>query len=255
MSKVRRIGIVGRTWPDRTFGVQNMYMLFAERYGLPMVIPNWPAAETERFIHENLDLVILPGGADVNPSRYGGGIVGRHSYPHYRTGHSNPFFEYFDDMVLPGILGYVPVFGICRGFQALLTHYCVPLMQHIPEKQHLYSASRDHLVHPVFRAAAVEQGASNLEPAFHVNSLHHQGIALEDFNTWPDETFARDVAKCLLVSSDDYVEAVIAKNKMWAGVQWHPEEMLEYTGPQRLATFFVDELILTLLKKGEEVNG
>lgn len=58
---------------------------------------------------QDVDLLVLPGGADVNPLNY-------NEFPHALTGKPNLAIEYFDKFILPKYIeSNTPIFGICRG--------------------------------------------------------------------------------------------------------------------------------------------
>lgn len=207
---MKTIGIVGRTYYEGYFGAHNMYMKYLDRFGKVLVIPSWDTDSVCNFILDNVDLVVLPGGPDVLSVSYG-------DAPHYFAGSAQPHLEYFDTYVLPWILREgVPIFGICRGIQALNVCMGGTLIQNI--ENHPTSKERTDLVHTVnIRGIDLK-----------VNSMHHQGIA----------RLANDLTS-LAVSPDGIVEAVVGNNI--AAVQWHPEEIQDS----------LSEALITKLLKGE----
>lgn len=57
----------------------------------------------------NVDLLVLPGGADVNPVSY-------LAPPSPYVGSPNLAYEWFDKVMLPKYIAHkIPIFGICRG--------------------------------------------------------------------------------------------------------------------------------------------
>ena len=153
MSKL--IGIVG-TGYEKTFGVQRPYIEYFNRFGSVIMID---PRETE--IIEQLDLVVLPGGADVVPFRYG------ESPNPDLCGTPNYYYEFFDTKVLPKYIEKnIGVVGICRGLQSINVLMEGSLHQHI---YHSYSSKdRGELVHSV--------NVVGTNQKFKVNSLHHQAI-------------------------------------------------------------------------------
>lgn len=177
------------------YGVESSYMEFAEIFGTPVVLTTGSALTT------NIDGLILPGGADVNPSRYG--------VPGFKTGNSNVHLEYFDTQVFPEILARkIPIFGICRGLQMLNVHFGGNLIQHL--FTHPYSGSELDLVHGV----RTVEDATQL---FEVNSFHHQACG----------NIGRG-GEVLFISTDSEatIEA-ISWGKNIVAVQWHPERMMD----------------------------
>lgn len=99
----KRIGIVGWGTGENSFGVSKPYLNYFKTYGEVFILgPN-------EEVDSTLDLLILPGGKDVNPLRYG-------QIPSLFTGYQEPLLEYFDVTMLPRYIEQgVPIFGICRG--------------------------------------------------------------------------------------------------------------------------------------------
>lgn len=145
-----------------------------------------------RIAHEfrpDIDLLILTGGADVDPKRYG-------RERQKECGRPDLWKEHFDTKFLPKyIKAKIPIFGICRGHQTLAVHHGYPLIQHV--------------VHPMFNLVEGEFGY-NL-----VNSYHHQVVESVDNRA---EIIATD-------SEEGTIEAIRYKNIKVASVQWHPELM------------------------------
>lgn len=192
-----RIGIPGYI-SDTSFGVGKTHLLWCQQFGNPEII----------MPHEDLrkvDILYLPGGADLNPANYG-------QVPNFYTQNSDVFKEYFFRERLKNYVeAKIPIFGVCLGFQMINLFFGSEIEQHL--MAHPQSPQRREEGHKV----RLPNGNKALFP---VNSHHHQGFL---------ET---KVAKCLevlLVEDDksDYdrvVEAVKHKSLPIAGVQYHPEE-------------------------------
>jgi putative glutamine amidotransferase len=194
---MKTIGIVGRTHYEGYFGAHNMYMKYFAGLSYPLVLPNWDSESLIRFIHKNVDLVVLPGGPDILSASY-------KEHPHYFAGSAQPQLEYFDWEVLPHIIHKVPIFGICRGMQAINVCLGGTLLQHL--RKHPQSKERSELIHDV--------SVRGYKQPIRVNSLHHQAIHMLSHDL---EVFA--------TASDMIIEAVIG-DKI-AAVQWHPEEIVD----------------------------
>ena len=100
MTKIKRIGIPAYRLGPNSFGITTPYMEFIETFGEPVILhPNTP-------ILDDLDLLILPGGPDVDTYRY-------NQYPGPYTQAPSPTLEWFDRDKLPGYIeNGTPVFGI-----------------------------------------------------------------------------------------------------------------------------------------------
>lgn len=161
-----------------------------------------------------LDGLLLTGGRDVDPKRYG-------QEPARETQAPNPA----RDRMEIGLLGEaldrdLPVLGICRGLQLLNVYHGGTLIQHLkgdphrtlPRPKDPSKPVHEISVAPDTRLAAI-LGAGQLP----VNSRHHQAV---------DKLGAR-----LLVSAkavlDDVVEGLELPEKEFAiAVQWHPEDQV-----------------------------
>ncbi len=195
--------------------------------GLPVVLP--PALGTASDLLDTLDGLLLSGGADVAPERYGDTEI------HPDTYGVDPLRDAFElELIAEARQRDTPIFCICRGIQILNVALGGTLIQHVPEqrpsptphRQHEAGIPKDEIAHSIVPASgglvAEIFGAAPLG----VNSFHHQAI--------------RDVAEGLTVeaiSDDGLVEAVTLPSQTFVlGVQWHPEMMFE-RHPEQLAPF------------------
>lgn len=170
---------------------------------------------------KELDLLFLPGGADVNPVRYGG-------WPSKDTGFSNPYQEHFDTHYLPKYIERgVPVFGICRGHQTLNVHFGGSLKE-VSHKTNpsdnpggamhkIYLNSRLPLTNPVINNLVKNNKTTQC------NSRHHQGLdtngLAEGFSAIFYDTKNPNRFSC--------IEAMAHNTLPIVSVQWHPEDYLD----------------------------
>jgi putative glutamine amidotransferase len=167
-----------------------------------------------------LDGLLLAGGADIDPERYG-------SPAHPRTV-SRPDRDAGELALLDAALrAGLPVLGVCRGMQLLAVAAGGSLHQHLPEvcghERHQPAPGR-YGHHPV---TVVEGSALHaiLGPVAHVNSHHHQAVV--------DPGTLTVTAR----AGDGVIEAVEDPARRFVvGVQWHPEELADL----RLFEAFVD---------------
>jgi putative glutamine amidotransferase len=167
------------------------------------VILHGPAADPLAEMPQRLDAfdgVLLPGGADLEPERYG-------AEPAPQTTDTVAFQDDFDIGVTKALLDTgIPVLAICRGLQVLNVALGGTLHQHLPEAMHHNS------IHPV----AVEPGsrlhgivgADRIE----VSSYHHQAV----------DRLGRDLT--VAAYADGVIEAVEHRRADIVAVQWHPED-------------------------------
>lgn len=176
-----------------------------------------PISAYDDHVH-NIDLLIIPGGADVDPSRYG-------KRPIWQSGNPNIQLEDWDKYMLRQYINAgIPIFGICRGFQTLNVHFGGTLTQDIGQD---YSETRDKLVDIL---TPINNNFENLFKYFNndtakafklkVNSLHHQGITTNDI-------LGVGIKPVYTNSVFNNVEAFYVENKPIVAVQWHPEEIYD----------------------------
>ena len=178
-----------------------------------------------------MDGLLLAGGADLDPSLYG-------EQPHPSV-HVEPARDDLErDAWLAARRRGLPIFGVCRGFQAINVFSGGRLVQHLQGHDSPSHAPEPHPLHldPASRLAAI---LGETEPLLRaeVNSYHHQAVR------------SADLAPGLVASGmsphhdGNLVEALEAADPTdWlVGVQFHPERP-EFIGPEfaRLWRAFVD---------------
>jgi len=166
---------------------------------------------------DRLDALVVSGGPDVDPGRYG-------QAPHAASAWQDERDEAELTVLRAALDRDLPVLGVCRGAQLMAVEAGGALHQHLP----------DTLGHSDHRPAS-EPGAApsygrhavRLAPGtlLHkilgdevaTNSLHHQGIA--------------DPGRLTAVGwsmDDDLIEAVEDPARTFTvGVQWHPEDLAD----------------------------
>ena len=96
--------------------------------GLAVMIPPQPITlEQATSILKGLDGLIITGGADINPARYG-----QDRSPH--TQDSEDLRDTLEDTLLAAAMQLtLPILGICRGAQMQNVHLGGTLHQHLPD--------------------------------------------------------------------------------------------------------------------------
>lgn len=156
-----------------------------------------------------LDAVVISGGPDVDPARYG-------EQPHDLTGPPAKERDAWELALIEAALeSGTPLLGICRGMQLMNVALGGSLVQHLPETMgHDEHAARpgEFGSHPVTTVPGTRL-AGILPGRTEVPTSHHQGIG----------KLGRD----LLPSAhavDGTVEGLEHERAPFAlGVQWHPE--------------------------------
>lgn len=222
------IGLTGNFAEGETRLVERYYKGIAEAGGVPVVIP--PLADKDVIINtlDSLDGLMLTGGGDINPLWAG-------EEPSPRLHSINR--ERDEAELLAVRLAYnrqIPMLGICRGIQVLVTALDGEVEQDIAEGmqagrltpgghallKHSQDADRCEPTHTVIiekdSALYGIYGTGTLA----VNSFHHQSVR---------KCGAR--FKVTAVAPDGVIEAIESSEyKSIMGVQWHPE-WLEDSGP------------------------
>jgi len=189
--------------------------------GVPVLVPPIKElAANALTVLQHFDGVLLPGGGDVDPRRYGAepdddtlyGIVAAH-----------------DDLDIAVCLAAIeldlPLLALCRGMQVLNVALGGTLEQDIGNIDHWM---REHTVELTPGCKLAEAtGTDHLE---HCHSVHHQGI--------------RDLAEPLVAcgwAPDGQLEALELPSASWVvAAQWHPEDTATHK-PQQQAIY--DELV------------
>lgn len=197
--------------------------------GLPVIIPLGLGGHTLRSVFLRLDGVLLSGGGDIDPARFGAApIQGLRSIDPSRDSLELELARW-------AIEDQKPVFGICRGLQALNVALGGSLIQDIPS-QHVGALEHDvpghapeAIAHPV--SIEPESTLSRLvgELTLDVNSSHHQAI-LRLAPGWLATAHA----------PDGIIEAIESGSHPFAlAVQWHPERLSQRNDSARLFEAFV----------------
>jgi putative glutamine amidotransferase len=222
-----RIGPAAENVRGEAFAVGQRYLRAVYRAGgqavmLPPVLDGVPDPQRMLALMERFDGLVLHGGGDIKPSRYGEepsteslyGLVEEHDAIEFAA-------------VEAALLLDIPVLAICRGHQVLNVQLGGTLIQDLGTDDH----SSTH--HPVDVVAgsrlAAALGTTRPERC---HSVHHQAI--------------NDLGKGLVVTGradDGTIEATELTDARWVvSTQWHPEDDAA-TDPvqQRLFDAFVAE--------------
>jgi putative glutamine amidotransferase len=202
--------------------------------GLPLVISPLDEEPTRDRLFDLASGLLLTGGEDVDPARYGQAPDGARTVSPERDAMEL-------DLLARAIERRVPVLAICRGIQLLNvalggTLYQDLFAQRGQEIDHDRYREFDGHIHSIRTSEPLLLADVFEVPEFIQNSAHHQGI--------------RDLSPELTAvawAEDGVVEAVEyrAPGAAWTcGVQWHPERKVEdSTGTnRRLFQVFGDEV-------------
>jgi putative glutamine amidotransferase len=173
------------------------------------------------------DGVVLAGGVDVHPARYGA----RETHPSVEVDPDRDATDFaaFEKARREAL----PVLGICRGLQVvnvamggtlhqdIASEHPSPLVHLVPGK---HPERRDHTVEVKSGTLLSEIAQASEIP---VNSRHHQAV----------ERLASGLSVCA-VAPDGLIEAFESRMPWLLAVQWHPENLRKDPVSRRLFAEF-----------------
>lgn len=196
--------------------------------GRPVLLP--PGDDDPASLLDGVDGVVLCGGGDIDPSRFGG--AARHDAI-YSTCDERDAFELA--LVNECLVRGTPTLAICRGLQVLNVARGGDLHVHLPDvvgESVAHRVSRElHTRHavridPASRLAAL-LGASEVSVA----SWHHQAVARLGSGL-----------RAVAWADDGTVEAIeVEEAPRMLAIQWHPE--LQVGEPDRRQLRLFEEVV------------
>jgi gamma-glutamyl-gamma-aminobutyrate hydrolase PuuD len=188
------------------------YAEAVERHGGRPLLHDGTASDTERSVaFATMDGLLLTGGTDIDPARYG--------RPNTGSVDVEPDRDALEADAWAAAAGRnVPVFGICRGFQAINVFAGGTLIQDVPGHAGPGWGTGPARMHTIriepegILAQALADGAET------VNTYHHQAVTAADLapglraTAWAASP-AGDIVEALELPGDRFV----------VGVQCHPE--------------------------------
>ncbi|GAB2787816.1 gamma-glutamyl-gamma-aminobutyrate hydrolase family protein [Amycolatopsis magusensis] len=178
--------------------------------GVPLLLP--PVGFGHAELASALDGLVLVGGADIEPSRYG-------QEPHPTTV-TRPARDEFEFALLDRALAAgLPVLGVCRGMEVLNVAFGGTLTQHLPDRlgssEHQPAVATFGLTD--VRLAEGSRAAAILGGQTKCRCYHHQ--AVEELG---------EGLQAVGWAADGTIEAVeVPGERFVLGVQWHPEQDLD----------------------------
>ncbi|MFE2013344.1 gamma-glutamyl-gamma-aminobutyrate hydrolase family protein [Streptomyces sp. NPDC059491] len=176
--------------------------LVRESGGLAVMLPP-DGPEAAAAVVARLDGLVVAGGADVEPARYGAALDPRTGPP----ARARDTWELA--LIEAALTSGTPLLGICRGMQLLNVALGGTLVQHLDGHVEAVGVIGRHAVKPV----PGTRYASLVPELAEVPTYHHQAV---------DRLGAGLTVSAL--AEDGTIEAVELADPVWAlGVQWHPE--------------------------------
>jgi putative glutamine amidotransferase len=182
---------------------------------IPVLLPPQPALSgvAEQLIG-TLDGLLVPGGWDVDPARYG-------QEAHPETDSPRPARDEWEQaLILEAIRQDVPLLTICRGEQLLNVTLGGTLHQHLPD---IVGEGVYQLGGHQFNKIEVEIKAHSL-----LNNLLGEDSAIVPVSHHQAVDRLGDGLVAAAWSEDQIVEAIEHPGQRFClGVQWHPEQLPE----------------------------
>ena len=200
--------------PERAARRANLYLDAVRRHGgdpVPVDARMPPEAVTDLL--GSMDGLLLTGGGDIDPARYGQSNAGSRDIDGARDALEARAWEAAAERG-------VPVLGICRGLQAINVFAGGSLLQHVDGHEGPSWGTGEPSTHPIEVVPRTRLGdllGTGREPVV-VNAYHHQGVRAADLapglvaSAWADS------------SAGPLVEGLEAAGPRFVvGVQCHPE--------------------------------
>jgi putative glutamine amidotransferase len=205
----------GHAWEDDVALIPRSYLEHVQRAGgMPVLLaPDPVATDDPDAMLDLVDALILAGGADVDPARYG---AARHPQTEPALAERDAFELALTRRALEREL---PFLGICRGMQLLNVARGGTLRQHLPDdvghREHRrVIGTFDQADHEVRLAPGSQAARAAGEEVHTCKSHHHQGVG----------RLGDGLAVTGWAVMDDLPEAIEDPSLPFAlGVQWHPE--------------------------------
>ena len=213
MERKKKICIIG--YPNSTTNYQTALSSPEYEVILPLAETSIFDWNTSPFIFHALvdscDLLILPGGGDIDPSFFHQNNAGSQNVDFILD---NVQFSFLEAFVKMG----KPVIGICKGMQIINVYFGGSLIQNLSEPSlsiHAYKEKdKFHWITALPTPYEIFFKHLNFPDTIVVNSAHHQALSKLGHDLCP-----------IYVSQDHVIEMVCHRTLPIIGIQWHPERL------------------------------
>jgi putative glutamine amidotransferase len=196
-------------WQQRADVLPTQYAVAVEATGgVPVLLPPVEQTGAADAVVARLDGLVVSGGADVDPARYGEEV-------HPRTASWRADRDAWEAALLDAAdtVG-LPVLGVCRGMQVMAVHAGGALDQHVPDlvDHERHSPGGDEFGAVEVTTTPGSRIAGLVGDRLTVNCHHHQSVR------------AHPGFAAVAHAADGTLEAMEATGERFClGVQWHPE--------------------------------
>ncbi len=196
-------------WQQRADVLPSQYAAAVESTGgVPLLLPPLSQEGAADSVVARLDGLVISGGADVDPARYG-------AEPHPRTTGWRADRDAWETALLDAAEAVgLPVLGVCRGMQVMAVHAGGSLDQHTPDLVgHEEHSPGGDVFGPIkVTTVTATRVADLVGDTISVNCHHHQSV-----RTHPGYEPSAHAA-------DGTLEAMeLPGDRFCLAVQWHPE--------------------------------
>ena len=196
-------------WNQRADVLPHAYAVAVEACGgVPVLLPPVTQLGAADTVVRRIDGLVISGGADVDPGRYG-------EDPHPRTAEWRPDRDDWEHALIEAAGSVaLPVLGVCRGMQLMAVHAGGSLDQHTPDlvDHEEHSPGGDEFGEIEVSIRSGSRLSSLVGDRLTVNCHHHQSVRKH-----PGFTAVAHAA-------DGTLEAMEAPgDRFCVAVQWHPE--------------------------------
>ena len=221
------VGIADMCMETNRVSVQTTYVeAFARAGNTPLVLPAGTNRAVVARMLTSIDVLLLCGGEDVDPSRY-------KAKPSPRLEEVNLRRDAWEFLLLDeAVKRRLPVIGICRGCQLINVYFGGTLWQDLPSERpgEVVHRGKD-VLHDIQLVADSRLARSLGLNGSKVNTIHHQAV--------------RDLApgfRAVAFAPDGVVEAIESDALPVVGVQFHPEKLFVLKGRNEFRVLFANPL-------------
>ena len=202
-----------QTEPDLAARKNDLYVEAVARHGaMPVVLDATSSRGTRAAAFDSMDGLLLSGGADLDPARYGQPLGGSVDIDPDRDALEA-------DAWSAASARSVPILGLCRGLQAINVFSGGTLLQHVDGHIGAAWGRGPAATHPLrVEPGTALAGLVGADGPLVVNSYHHQGIRPADLAPGLVASAWADSSAGALVEGLEAVDG-----RFLIGVQCHPE--------------------------------